>query len=73
MNYYYADAAFVQQMGIKLLAGNNFSAGNLSSIPMEQILINEVAANNNLGFKHYTDAIGKRVQVNELYKMGDNR
>lgn len=66
LQYHYADGAFIQQMGLKILAGKNFSTVNTQQ-PLETVVINEVAAHN-LGFKNYADAVGQRVQVNDSTK-----
>ncbi|MGN6493292.1 MAG: ABC transporter permease, partial [Agriterribacter sp.] len=45
LQYHYADGAFIQQMGLKILAGKNFGSTNTRQL-FEPIVINEIAANN---------------------------
>ena len=67
LNYYYANPAFIRDMGLKLLAGNNFPA---TSDPVKEkyMLINEQAALL-LGFRDYNKAIGQQVWINDSSKL----
>ncbi|RPD39687.1 ABC transporter permease [Chitinophaga barathri] len=59
MDYYSADENFLDVMGLRLAAGQNFRAGQTG-----QLLINEKAAIS-LGFKDAASAAGQPVQVND--------
>lgn len=60
LSYFHVDAHYVPQMGLKMLAGNNFLPH--SSSP--QLIVNEKAAAS-LGFATPFDAVGQRVWIND--------
>lgn len=67
LNYYYADAAFIRQMGLTVTAGRNFDAtattGNESTI-----LVNQQAVKA-LGLKTDDQAIGQILRMNDSTKF----
>ncbi|MEO5595327.1 MAG: ABC transporter permease [Chitinophagaceae bacterium] len=66
INYLYANAAFIRDMQLKLLAGNNFPTDETGK--EKYILINEQAAFG-LGFKDYNKAIGQLLWINDSSKL----
>jgi len=54
LGFYFADAAYVEIMGLEIISGNNFS----STINSNQVLLNEKAAKQ-LGFQNSSDAVGQ--------------
>jgi putative ABC transport system permease protein len=66
LNYLYANAAFIKDMQLQLLAGTNFKSDE--SDKEEYIVLNEQAAIG-LGFKDYSKAIGQPLWINDSVKL----
>ena len=66
LNYYYADAAFIRDMKLSFMAGNNFS-GNESDRE-RYVLVNEQAVKA-LGIKDYGKAIGQKIWTSDSTQL----
>ncbi|HTE12550.1 MAG TPA: FtsX-like permease family protein, partial [Chitinophagaceae bacterium] len=66
INYLYANAAFIKDMQLGLLAGNNFTSDEPAK--EKYILLNEQAAFG-LGFKDFSKAIGQPIWINDSVKL----
>jgi putative ABC transport system permease protein len=67
INYLFTDPSFIPSMKISLLAGRNFSPG--ADTTMEQVVIINAKAAQNLGFREYENALGKKLWVNDSISL----
>lgn len=67
LNCYYADAAFIRQMGFTIIAGRNFNPGAATGTE-SSILINQQAVKA-LGLKTADQAIGQMLHINDSMQL----
>jgi putative ABC transport system permease protein len=67
LNYYFADAGFIKNMNLLLVAGSNFSTTAAGS-EERSVIVNEEAVKA-LGIKDYQKALGQRVWINDSTRL----